>query len=259
MNQEDEKDEINTNINQRQGPQNEINNAMREDYYSQNNNSINNNPVIYNDENGENFYIYLIKKYILNNNSNNNNNYNYYNNENNEMNSLNEQNENNTFPNKPLFRKFIDKENIKNEIIKIRRYLVINIRGNDVKTTFKINSNCSSFNPLSEIINFTKSNSMSQIINLYMDKNEDINIDDDIKFNWQNFIIDEKHISEQFEIEENKINENNENNNYDNDWGAPNNNAEGFEIECPFCKNKNMINGNETEFICKQCKSNLFA
>ena len=100
---------------------------------------------------------------------------------------------------------------------------------------------------------------MSEIINLYMDKNEDKNIDDDIKFNWQNFIIDEKHISEQFEIEENKINENNENNNYDNDWGAPNNNAEGFEIECPYCKNKNMISGNETDFICKQCNSNLFS
>ena len=90
-----------------------------------------------------------------------------------------------------------------------------------------------------------------------MDKNEDKNIDDDIKFNWQNFIIDEKHISEQFEIEENKINENNDNNNYDNDWGG--NNNEGFEMECPCCKNKNMISGNETEFICKKCNSNLFS
>ena len=68
------------------------------------------------------------------------------------------------------------------------------------------------------------------------------------------FIIDEKHISEQFEKEENKINENN--NNYDNDWNNNNENG-GFELECPNCKIKNIVSGNEPEFICKNCNSNL--
>ena len=152
-----------------------------------------------------------------------------------------------------------DAENISNEIVKIRRYLVINTNpNNDIKTIFQINSKYSSFNPCSEIINFTKSNSMSQIINLYLDKiendNNENNLEDEIKFNWMNFIIDEKHISEQFEKEENKINENN--NNYDNDWNNNNENG-GFELECPNCKIKNIVSGNEPEFICKNCNSNL--
>ena len=97
---------------------------------------------------------------------------------------------------------------------------------------------------------------MSQIINLYLDKIENDNngLEDEIKFNWMNFIIDEKHISEQFEKEENKINENN--NNYDNDWNNNNENG-GFELECPNCQIKNIVSGNEPEFICKNCNSNL--
>ena len=54
--------------------------------------------------------------------------------------------------------------------------------------------------------------------------------------------------------EENKINENN--NNYDNDWNNNNENG-GFELECPNCKIKNIVSGNEPEFICKNCNSNL--
>ena len=179
----------------------------------------------------------------------------------------------NTFPNEPLIRKFnIDECNLNNEIIHLRRYLIINTQeNNDIRTVIQLNSKFSSFNPYSEIINFTKKSTMSQVITLYLNKKE-IG-DDDINFNWENFVIEDKQISEQFEIKgikrsksDNFKDENlNKNINdiqngygyYENDPNYNGGNDGGFEIDCPVCGSKNMISENDTEYKCKNCKSNL--
>ena len=179
----------------------------------------------------------------------------------------------NSFPNEPLIRKFhFEENNINNEIIHLRRYLIINTQeNNDIRTVIHLNSKYSSFNPYSDIINFTKKSTMSQVITLYLNKKE-IG-DDDINFNWENFVIEDKQISEQFEIKgikrsksDNFKDENlNKNINdiqngygyYENDPNYNGGNDGGFEIDCPVCGSKNMISENDTEYKCKNCKSNL--
>ena len=291
--QDELRSNLNPNINQNQEKESEINTdsktteinkALREDYiatYGQSQGvtlaekltSNNENKSVENYQTGidvydnKNFYVQLFNKRT---NENINKNIG-------DIDLMIEQKENqlnvNSFPNEPLIRKFhFEENNINNEIIHLRRYLIINTQeNNDIRTVIQLNSKFSSFNPYSEIINFTKKSTMSQVITLYLNKKE-IG-DDDINFNWENFVIEDKQISEQFEIKgikrsksDNFKDENlNKNINdiqngygyYENDPNYNGGNDGGFEIDCPVCGSKNMISENDTEYKCKNCKSNL--
>jgi hypothetical protein len=286
--QDELRSNLNPNINQNQEKESEINTdsktteinkALREDYiatYGQSQGvtlaekltSNNENKSVENYQTGidvydnKNFYVQLFNKRT---NENINKNIG-------DIDLMIEQKENqlnlNTFPNEPLIRQFnIDECNLNNEIIHLRRYLIINTQeNNDIRTVIHLNSKYSSFNPYSDIINFTKKSTMSQVITLYLNKNE-IG-DDDIKFYWENFDIEDKQISEQFEIkgikrsksdnfkDNNSLNKNTSDMQVGNTYNNDNNlNEGGFEVDCPACGSKNMVSENATEFICKNCKS----
>ncbi len=175
-----------------------------------------------------------------------------------------------SFPKEPLTIRFpYDVNNSTNEIIHLRRYLIVNTQdNNDIRTIIELTTYCSSYSPYSEIINFTKRGTISQVITLYLNKNEIE--DDDIKFNWEYFVVDNKQISQQFEKkgikrsksdnfkDNNSLNKNTSDMQVGNTYNNDNNlNEGGFEVDCPACGSKNMVSENATEFICKNCKSFL--
>ena len=259
----------------------EIYKALKEDYianYGQNvgptlvekltsnneNKSVDNNLPCGFDNETKDFYINLFRK-----NSDNTHNKNIG-----DIDLMIEQKENKlnlmSFPKEPLTIRFpYDVNNSTNEIIHLRRYLIVNTQdNNDIRTIIELTTYCSSYSPYSEIINFTKRGTISQVITLYLNKNEIE--DDDIKFNWEYFVVDNKQISQQFETkgikrsksdnfkDNNSLNKNTSDMQVGNIYNNDNNlNEGGFEVDCPACGSKNMVSENATEFICKNCKSFL--
>ena len=171
----------------------------------------------------------------------------------------------------PVTRTFVKEEERKEdaEYVYYRRYLIVNNSNRGRKSTLKIKTSVGGYCPISSLVAATNKNSYVQIFCMYIPKGKDDWLkEDEITFETEEFNTDNENNFEQLlekekiqktKTEEEKfLNKSHEYVEKDFEYASPSE-PNGFEYDCKFCNEKNIIGENDEDFTCKKCGNILLS